>query len=129
MEEKAEGAALTVARESVVAKVESAAPKAAITGEGKVTEGGGQGGSGTKVDTAGTTLTVDKDAAGVTAGDKTVAGGETVVVEKPKEEQKPPAAGAPAPPTIPPPSPTPAASLPWRRTRTATVSWWTASLP
>ena len=96
VEEKAEGAALTVARESVVAKVESAAPKAAITGQGKVTEAVVSG-SGTKVDTAGTTLTVDKNATGVTAGDKTVAGGETVVVEKPKEEQKPSGGGSTGP--------------------------------
>ncbi|MBC5737103.1 S-layer homology domain-containing protein [Lawsonibacter faecis] len=95
VEEKAEGAALTVARESVVAKVESAAPKAAITGEGKVTEAVVSG-SGTKVDTAGTTLTVDKNATGVTAGDKAVSGG-TTTVTAPKEDNKPSGGGSSGP--------------------------------
>ncbi len=95
VEEKAEGAALTVARESVVAKVESAAPKAAITGEGKVTEAVVSG-SGTKVDTAGTTLTVDKNATGVTAGDKAVSGG-TTTVTAPKEDSKPSGGGSTGP--------------------------------
>ena len=95
VEEKAEGAALTVARESVVAKVESAAPKAAITGEGKVTEAVVSG-SGTKVDTAGTTLTVDKNATGVTAGDKAVSGG-TTTVTAPKEDNKPSGGGSTGP--------------------------------
>ena len=75
---KAEGASLTVAKEAQIAKVESAAPKTEIKGDGKVTEAKVSG-SDTKITTPNTTVTVDKGTSGVTVGDKVVEGGSTTV--------------------------------------------------
>lgn len=79
----AEGAALTVAKGATVSKLDSAAPKVSVSGDGKVTEAIVSGND-TKVNTAGTTVTVDRGVTGVTAGDKPVAGGETVTTEPSK---------------------------------------------
>ncbi len=80
VEAGAEGTTLTVAKEAQIAKVDSAAPKTEISGAGKVTEATVSGND-TKINTAGTTVTVDKDTTGVTAGDKNLTGGDKVTTK------------------------------------------------
>ncbi|MBR4703841.1 MAG: S-layer homology domain-containing protein [Oscillospiraceae bacterium] len=83
--EKAEGATLSVDESAKVAALESQAESVVVSGEGKVDVAQVSGGN-TQVNTAGTSLTVEEGAQGVSQNGQAVEAGETVLTKQLEEE-------------------------------------------
>lgn len=90
--EAATGAAVTADKNATIKDVTSSADNVTLAGEGTI-EKATVSGDNTKVNTTGTSLTVDKDATGVTQNNQDVAGGSTVTTKPETGTVTPPSGG------------------------------------